>query len=48
MKINEVIVEHEQINEAVPVAVAAGLWGAASGVGSYYFLKDKHGTDLSK
>jgi len=48
MKINEVIVEHEQINEAVPVALAAAAWGAASGVGSYYFLKDKHGTDLSK
>ena len=48
MRIKEVIVEREQINEAVPVAVAAGLWGAASGVGSYYFLKDKHGTDLSK
>ena len=48
MRIKEVIVEREQINEAVPVAVAAGLWGAASGVGSYYFLKDKHGSDLSK
>lgn len=48
MRIKEVIVEREQINEAVPVAVAAGLWGAASGVGSYYFLKDKHGSDLSQ
>lgn len=49
MRIKEVIVEREQINEAVPAAAAAALaWGAASGVGSYYFLKDKHGTDLSK
>ena len=45
MRIKEVIVEREQINEAVPVAVALAAWGAASGVGSWYFLKDKHGAN---
>lgn len=49
MRINEVIVEHEQINEALPAAaVAMAAWGAASGVGSWYFLKDKHGADPSE
>ena len=43
MKINEVILEHEQINEGLPLALAG--WAAVSGVGSYYFLQQKHGTN---
>lgn len=46
MKINEVIVEHEQINEALPAAaVAMAAWGAASGGLTWYSLQKKHGTN---
>ena len=45
MKINEVIVEHEQINEALPAVAAMAAWGAASGGLTWYSLQKKHGTN---